>query len=179
MNILKDQKTAFAYRKNEIYTGTAVFPNGKEAEWTTVRFQDAVSIFPRHESGKLILIKQWRPAINDWSYEQPAGGVEEGQTLVENARRELMEETGYRAFTIKYWRDFHFSSGLMNFKVSFFTAYCREKDFVGHNREEFEMIETCLLTPTEVVNLIRDGKHVDPELMTSLFLFSQFEDQIK
>ena len=179
MNILTDQKTVFSYRKNEIYSGKAVFPDGREFDWTTAKFQDSVSIFPRHKSGKIIIVKQWRPAINDWSYEQPAGGVEEGMSLRDNAMRELIEETGYKAFELSYWRDFYFSCGLMNFKISFFTAFCRDEDFVGHNRDESELMETLLLSPMEILDLIADGKHVDPELITSIFLFSQFEDRIK
>ena len=40
-------------------------------------------------------------------------------------------------------------------------------------------METLLLSPMEILDLIADGKHVDPELITSIFLFSQFEDRIK
>lgn len=54
---------------------------------------DAVMIVPITENGEFIILKQFRPAINDYIYEFPAGLVDEGEDIEVAARRELFEET--------------------------------------------------------------------------------------
>ncbi|MGL4739250.1 MAG: NUDIX hydrolase [Sarcina sp.] len=55
---------------------------------------DAVMIVPITTEDEFIVLKQFRPAINDYIYEFPAGLVDEGETFEEAAKRELFEETG-------------------------------------------------------------------------------------
>lgn len=55
---------------------------------------DAVMIVPIIDMTKTVLIKQFRPAINDYIYEFPAGLVDPGETIEDTAKRELFEETG-------------------------------------------------------------------------------------
>ena len=51
---------------------------------------------------KVILVKQFRPAIGSWTYETPAGAIEKNQTPLNAAKRELFEETGYIS---KQWKN--------------------------------------------------------------------------
>ncbi|MPQ42641.1 NUDIX hydrolase [Clostridium tarantellae] len=59
-------------------------------------FCDGVMIIPITTKGELVLIKQFRPAINDYIYEFPAGLVDKNESIEEAARRELFEETGLK-----------------------------------------------------------------------------------
>lgn len=55
---------------------------------------DAIMIIPKTKDDELVLIKQFRPAINDYIIEFPAGLVDPGESVYEAVRRELKEETG-------------------------------------------------------------------------------------
>lgn len=62
---------------------------------------DAVTMFVRlvkaGETTKTLVISQFRPPLNAWSIEFPAGLIDEGETPIEAAKRELAEETGFIA----------------------------------------------------------------------------------
>lgn len=64
-----------------------------------VRFGQAVAIIPII-GDEVILIKQFRPSLNKWILEVPAGRVEVNEALEDTARRELIEEVGYDAKTL-------------------------------------------------------------------------------
>lgn len=78
---------------------------GRERSWEMVQRRnsggkaDAVAIFPRLRKTGLpdqtILVKQYRPPLDRFTLENPAGLVDEGETLEQAALRELYEETGY------------------------------------------------------------------------------------
>ncbi len=53
-----------------------------------------VAVLPVLEDGRIVLLRNWRPAVDAWSWEVPKGFVEPGETPAEAARRELVEETG-------------------------------------------------------------------------------------
>ncbi|MGL5244006.1 MAG: NUDIX hydrolase, partial [Sarcina sp.] len=60
---------------------------------------DGVMIVPITINDEFVLIKQFRPAINDYIYEFPAGLVDKGETIEEAAKRELFEETGLKCIS--------------------------------------------------------------------------------
>lgn len=70
---------------------------GSRFEADRVSFGSSVVVLPVTDDGRLVLEEQWRPAVNAWVLEAPAGRVEEGESPEAAAQRELEEETGYRA----------------------------------------------------------------------------------
>jgi ADP-ribose pyrophosphatase len=69
----------------------------KEKKWDIVIHPGAVVILPITKEGHLLLVKQWRRAAEKILIELPAGTLEEGEPPLECAKRELQEETGFRA----------------------------------------------------------------------------------
>ena len=60
---------------------------------------DGVMILPITRDNKIIMVRQYRPAINEYIYELPAGIVDPGETIEEAAKRELYEETGLKCLS--------------------------------------------------------------------------------
>ncbi|MDO6706033.1 NUDIX hydrolase [Photobacterium sp. 1_MG-2023] len=76
---------------------THQLPDGRDITFTTVRHPGAVVIVPITDSGELVLLRQYRPAIGRWILEFPAGTVEKGEDLQICAQRELAEEAKFAA----------------------------------------------------------------------------------
>jgi len=112
---------------------------------------NAVVVLPIDIDGNFVLIKQFREVVGRHTLEFPAGDVDEGESAHETARRELLEETGYRCRelvklgngTLRLNRD----KGL----VSFFIADAAYPDMDFHCSEQ---IETMLVTPNEFHDLV-------------------------
>src|SRR3954471_15415716 len=79
---------------------TVKMPNGRTVTVDVVRHAKSVVLVPVPEPGKVILIKQYRYAVNAFLWELPAGSVDEGETPDQAARRECHEEIGQVPRTI-------------------------------------------------------------------------------
>jgi 8-oxo-dGTP pyrophosphatase MutT (NUDIX family) len=99
-----------------------------------------VGIVPLTDDGAVILIRQFRPPVNRYVIELPAGLCDPGETLEEAARRELTEETGYSAGTLTPLTEGPLSSGLSSEILSVFSATGIAYVGVG-KRDETEEIE--------------------------------------
>ncbi len=67
---------------------------GESRPFEIVRFGQGVAILPVTNDGRVVLIRQLRPAVGEAILEIPAGKMETGEEILESARRELLEETG-------------------------------------------------------------------------------------
>jgi len=98
--------------------------------------KDYVSIVATNREGKLILVRQFRPAAGRFTLEIPSGHVEEGQTPEEAARVELLEETGYDAGKLEFLCDLSPDPGRMGNRMwLFFTSDATPVPTSTHHRE--------------------------------------------
>ena len=70
------------------------FPDGAEADYTVISNPDSAFIVPYFDNADTVLVRQWRHAWNESSWEVPAGTVDDGEDALTCARRELAEEAG-------------------------------------------------------------------------------------
>ena len=70
------------------------FPDGAEAVYTVLANPDSAFVVPYFDNGDTVLVRQWRHAWEESSWEVPAGTFNEGEDPLECAKRELAEETG-------------------------------------------------------------------------------------
>lgn len=84
-------------------------PNGVDIEYGVLESAGfAAPVTPR---GKVVLVRQWRQPVGDFTLELPGGGVERGEDPRKTVRRELLEETGYRAEGLSRLASVHTSPG--------------------------------------------------------------------
>ncbi len=107
----------FQLRKDQV-----IRPDGKRGEYNTVLAPTAVGVVPCFEDGSILLVGQYRYSISRYSWEIPEGGGKPGETPIQTARRELLEETGYAAATLKSLGIFHTSNCFSNETAYLFWA---------------------------------------------------------
>jgi len=141
-------------------------PNGNKASREIVRHDDAAAIIPFTKDKKVLFVKQYRKPIEQTLYEIPAGLMDETDaTPLETAKRELEEETGYRAEQWQVVTSFYSSPG---FTDEFLTIYEAEDLYqVEHplEQDEDENVELKELSFEEAwkeyeKGAIRDAKSV-------------------
>jgi ADP-ribose pyrophosphatase len=118
---------------------------------------DYIAIVARTPDGMIPIVRQFRPAVEAFTWELPAGTIDEGETAQESCRRELLEETGFPARTVHALGSYAPCTARLSNKVhSFFVETGpRDKQFPGEAG-----IEVRLVTQQELVALIRAGEFV-------------------
>lgn len=127
-------------------------PGGlQETRWYVVK-RDAVGIVPITDDGKILMTREYRSAVGEVQWRIPAGGINDGEQPLEAAHRELREETGYDAKTIKPLLETNDPSAIIKQKSYFFLATGLFSSPLDAG--EWEGIELAPQTPDQVRNLI-------------------------
>jgi len=129
-----------------------------------VNCDGVIGIVPFTDNREVILIRQFRPPVNGFVIELPAGLVGPGEPFEEAVRRELIEETGYAAGDVQFLTDGPMSSGASAEILSVYVAKGLRHVGIGQ-RDETEDIEV-LLVPLNNMSVIleelrRSGNHID------------------
>src|SRR5579859_1400138 len=75
----------------------AVDPDGFEIKRAIVQHEGSAVMMPVDDRGRILLVRQFRLPARQYLWELPAGRVDKGESVLKAAKRELVEETGYRA----------------------------------------------------------------------------------
>jgi 8-oxo-dGDP phosphatase len=98
-------------------------PDGSVAAREIVDHPGAVGVAAIDETDRIVLIRQYRPAVGEWLDELPAGLLDvDGESALLGAQRELFEETGLRAATWDVLLDLHNSPGMTNEAIRIYLA---------------------------------------------------------
>ena len=136
-----------------------LFPDGRAKEMVVVHPGDAVVILPR-DGDEYLLIRQWRSAIDAYIYEAPAGTMEDGEEPLQTARRELIEETGMAAKSMRALGYIYTTPGFTDERLWLFEATGLIPS-TEHLPDDDEIIEQVRFTSFEINEMIRTGMIVD------------------
>lgn len=86
-------------------------PGGQEIRYAVLESGGFASVVPVTDAGDVVLVRQWRQPLERFTLELPSGAVDGGEDPAGAARRELLEESGYRADALEYLSSAHTSTG--------------------------------------------------------------------
>ena len=141
----------------------AIEPGGFEIKRAVIQHGGSAVIMPVDDRGRILLARQYRLPARAFLWELPAGRLDPGETALQAAKRELKEETGYRAKSWKKLVSFYASPGFLAEKMTIFVASgltAGEKTPM-----EDERIEMKWFTRKEIGEMIRSGKIIDGKTM--------------
>lgn len=108
----------FAIEEHEV-----IHPGGREGRYDVIRIRRlAVGVLPIDADGHVHLVGQWRFPLGRYSWEMPEGGAEPGEEALDCARRELEEETGFRAAEFRKVLEMDMSNSLTDERAVIFLA---------------------------------------------------------
>lgn len=154
---------------------TQKFGDGREFRREVVQHPGAVVILPILDDGRVCLIRNYRIAVRQWLYELPAGTLELGEPPIETAKRELIEETGYRCEKIEPLCEFFMSPGILNERMHAFVATGLKEG--ATQLEAGEQISNYLATPTEVDQLLTSGQLQDAKSLAAWLYYLRFKGE--
>ena len=134
-----------------------LLPDGVEIEYGILESAGFAAVVPITEGGGVVLVRQWRQPVGGFTLELPGGGLERGEDPQETVRRELLEETGYRAEELSHLVSVHVSPGRSTEVCHLFR--CRAVRALGRPRPEpTEFVSAVELPLAEAVGKIWDGR---------------------
>jgi ADP-ribose pyrophosphatase len=134
-----------------------VLPNKEEKTFAYIDFSNGVCVLAVTEDKQVLCLQQYRHAIKSWQWELPAGMIDpEDDTPLEAAKRELEEETGYKAHSWTSLGSFYPSPGSTNEEIYLFLATDLAKSV--QSLESSEQIEVHLVEWEQLKKLISSGE---------------------
>jgi ADP-ribose pyrophosphatase len=145
-------------------------PHGREVTVDVIRHVPSAVLLPVPEPGRVILIRQYRYAINRWLWELPAGSVDDGETPEQAARRECHEEIGQVPDTIVRLGSMFPTPGYCDEEMFFFRVSGLTVPAEAAELDEDEDIEVHVFTLKEVREMVRRGEITDMKTVIGLSL---------
>lgn len=150
-------------------------PDGQIRKRAVVRHAGAVTIVPMVDDDHVCLIRNFRVSVNQTLIELPAGTLEPPEPPEQAADRELREETGYRAGTMRELHGFYLSPGILDERMHLYVA--TELEAVGAAREPGEEIENLVVSWREAMALVQSREIQDAKTIVGLLLYDRLRSR--
>ena len=153
------------------------FPDGSIGELEMIRHPGASAVLPflsdpRGNDPQVLLIKQYRYAVDGYLYEVPAGRLEPGEQPIACARRELREETGCDAEVMTPLMRLATTPGFTDETIHLFMATGVTQGTAQREADEFLTLEPMVLS--RALELVRGGEIYDGKTVVSLLYAAGF-----
>lgn len=155
----------------DYYKDTVQVPNGNVVKWDFINHKGAAAVVPVREDGKILMVRQYRNALDKYTLEIPAGGLNgtEEPTGVA-AARELEEETGYRSNDVEFLLSIRTTVAFCNEKIDIYVAH---KLIPSHqNLDEDEFINVEVYSVEELMDMIYSEKIEDSKTICAIMTYA-------
>jgi ADP-ribose pyrophosphatase len=166
---MNDSAILFQGQRFRVERAVQVTPDGVRHNREVVRHPGAVVILPLLDDGRLCLLRNYRVAVDQTLVELPAGTLEPNEDPAETARRELAEETGYRAGRIEHLITFYMSPGILDERMHLYRAEMLRPGPTAF--EAGEDIQPLLCTWEEALEMVRRGDVRDAKTLVGLLYY--------
>jgi len=137
----------------------------------TIEHPGAVVIVPVVDRASLVFVRQYRRAVRQVLLELPAGTLSKGERRLACARRELEEETGWRARRWRQIGQFYAAPGLLSEQMTVFLA--QDLRYVGAHPEPDEVLVPVVLSVRQALQAVRSGAICDAKTIIGVLLAAQ------
>lgn len=154
----------------DYYRDTMEFENGNTEEWDTILHKGAAAVVAVREDGKLLMVRQYRNALERETIEIPAGGLNGEDTKVA-ALRELKEETGYLAEDAKLISSIYTTVAFTNEKIDIYLA-TGLKNRGEQQLDENEYVNVEAYSLEELKKMIFECKIQDSKTICGIMIYA-------
>ena len=169
-------KTEKTIKSEQIYKGhvvslkkdTVLCPNGEESLREIITHRGGVGILVKVDD-KFVIEKQFRYALGKEIYELPAGKLEADEEPLEAAKRECLEETGYKPLEMIHLGDMSPTCGYSTEIIHFY--YCPKSEKAERHLDSDEVIDLMYLTLEEIETMIKEDKIIDSKILAVITLY--------
>ena len=155
-----ESRTTYSGRVFTTVSDRVRLPNGLETDLDIVRHPPSVILVPMPDEGHVILLRQYRYAIDRWIWELPAGNVEAGENPDDAARRECAEETGLMPSTVVRLGAFFPTPGYCDENMLFYRLTGLMATG-GSHLDVDEILEPHVVSLSDARRMVSDGTIVD------------------
>ena len=144
----------------KVYKDHMKFANGNTAEWDFIHHDGAAAVVPVMDDGKILMVTQYRNALERDTLEIPAGKLDApGEPGIECASRELEEETGYRSEDLEWLITLRTTVAFCDEKIDIYVA----KNLIPSHQhlDEDEFLEVYKMPFAQVLKMVTEGEIID------------------
>lgn len=154
----------------DYYQDTVKIPNGNVAVWDFIWNKGAAAVVPVREDGKIVMVRQYRNAIDRETIEIPAGGLNNPEEpTADAAARELEEETGFKTDDLEFLISIKTTVAFCNEKIDIYVA--RNLKTSKQNLDEDEFINVEAYSVDELCEMIYAGKIEDSKTVSAILAY--------
>lgn len=148
-----------------------VIANGHECRWDFIHHDGAAAVLPVADDGKILMVRQYRNALDRDTLEIPAGKLDApDEPKIECAYRELEEETGYRTEKLEYLMSVNTTVAFCDEAIDIFVA--RNLIPSHQNLDEDEVIDVEPWELKDLLELIYEGKMTDAKTVAAITAYA-------
>ena len=154
----------------DYYQDTIKIPNGNIAKWDYIKHKGAAAVVAVKEDGKLLMVRQYRNALDRETLEIPAGGLNDVNEPTElAAARELEEETGYTAGKLELLLSLRTTVAFCDEKIDVYVATDLKRSKQHLDEDEYLDVESCDVD--ELLQMIYDCKIQDGKTVSAILAY--------